>query len=557
MSTTDRPDSVREPGRNGSDGKRSADPGLRPLAGLVIGLVVVFGAVLVIGLMPRLARGPIIEADARAQTAPPIVNAALVQAAPAFDNLDLPGNIDAVQQTAVVARASGYVKQYLVDIGDRVRAGQTLAIIDSPDLDQQVTQARAQLGASQAAYYQAKAFQSNQEAGLAQARAALSRSHSALEQARTQLAQAQAALAQSQQQLAQQQSQLDQGQTNLNLAKVTATRYQNLLADGAIDRQTTDQMVAAYQSSQANVQALQSAMRAGQANVQAFRAAVQSGRANVQAFADDIRSSQAAVDAAAANVQSAGADVQAAADNVQSSQANLSREVVLQQFESVTAPFPGVITARNGDDGALISAAGGPVGSSEAIGGGMGTAASGSAGSAGGGSASSLFSLAELDRVRVYISVPQSYSGVVRVGQKATVTVSEFPHRTFISTITRTAGAFDPASRTLVTEVRLNNPDGLLRPGMFATVHLRLQHPGDDVLIPDSALVTNAQGNQAVVIDPDNTIHYRPISVGRDFGQVIEVTSGLHTGEQIAASPSDSLVDGEKVQSGVSAPAAH
>jgi RND family efflux transporter MFP subunit len=147
----------------------------------------------------------------------------------------------------------------------------------------------------------------------------------------------------------------------------------------------------------------------------------------------------------------------------------------------------------------------------------------------------------------VYVSVPQYYAGVVKVGQGASLTVSDIPGRVFHSVIARTAGAFDPSSRTLVTEVTLANPGQLLRPGMFATVHLRLPHPGGNLLIPDSSLVTGTNGNQVVLIEPNSTIHFQPITVGRDFGQVIEVTSGLKLGQQVVASPPDSLLDGEKV----------
>jgi multidrug efflux pump subunit AcrA (membrane-fusion protein) len=554
MPIVEEPDEVLAPSEpKPNDPRRDEQSGLKPLVKVVIGIVVVFAVILIVGLYPRLTRNQQLNADAQSQTAAPIVNSVPVQAPPAFDDLDLPGDIEAAEQTAVVARASGYVKRYLVDIGDKVQAGQTLATIESPDLDQQVDQTRAQLGQAQAAYFQAKAFLSNQQAAVAQSRAALSRSDATLEQARTQEAQARAALAQSQQQAAQQQAQLVSGQANLDLAKVTATRYENLLADGAIDRQTTDQEVAAYKTNQANVQALQSALLAGQANVDAFRSALSASASNVKAFASDIQSSRAALEAAQDNVTSAVSAAQAAQANVASNQDNVARMVVLQQFENVTAPFSGTITARNIDNGSLISASGTPTGSSNGVGSSsagtstLGNAASGSASSTSGGGSTSLFSIAQLATMQVYISVPQYYAGVVQVGQTASVSVDELPGKIFTSVIKRTAGAFDPASRTLVTEVSLNNPGDVLRPGMFATVHLRLPHPGGNLLIPDSSLVTGAAGNQVVLIEPDSTIHFQPITLGRDFGQVIEVTSGLQMGRQIVASPPDSLLDGEKV----------
>lgn len=541
------------PEENGQKQKDTHDR--RPLVRFITGFAIVLVILLLIGLMPRLARTREVASYANAQKRAPRVNVVAVTTPPPFDDVDLPGNVQAVQQTAVVARASGYVKQWFVDIGDTVRQGQTLATIESPDLDQEVSQARAQLASTQAAYYQAKASLSTQKADLAQTQAAYSRSLATLEQAKTQLAQAVAALAQAQEQSAQQIAQVAQAQANLTLARVTATRYQNLLKDGAIDRQTTDQAVAAYQTNRANVDALQSAVRAGNANVNAFSAAVDSSKANVKAFADDVRSSSASVDAAVANVQSGQAEVDAAAANITSSEDNLNRYVVLQSWENVTAPFPGVITARNVDNGSLISSSGAPtssdttaVGSQSAGVTSIGNAASiGNAGSSGGSPASSLFSLAQLNVVRVYVNVPQTYVGTLQVGEPAQVTVHDLPGQTFQGVVTRNAAALDSASRTLVTEVRVPNQKGILRPGMFAEVHLRLPHAAGVLLIPDTALVTNENGNQAVIVGNDDTVHFVPITVGRDFGQVIEVTSGLHAGQRIAQSPSDALRDGEVV----------
>ncbi|MBV9849888.1 MAG: efflux RND transporter periplasmic adaptor subunit [Armatimonadetes bacterium] len=535
---------------------------------IVLVLVVVFGALLLIGLIPRLHRRPQLNAAAKQErNATPTVNVVAVQQPPAWDVLTLPGNIQAVQQTAVTARASGYIKRWLVDIGDHVRRGQALALIDTPDFDQQVVQARAQVGGSQAALSQARANVSNQRANLAQAYANLSRSDATLQQARTQLAQSQAALAQAQQSSAQQRAQLAQAQANLDLARVTARRYENLLAEGAIDQQTTDQTVAAYRTNSANVEALQSAVRASEANVIAFRDAIGSSRANVAAYAEGVRSSQAQVAAAAANVRSAQDSVAASAANVRSNQANLARLAVLQGYQRVTAPFDGVITARNVDNGALISASGSVTGTdSTTVGSGaagstsLGNAAGGNAtgsgsapgggtsgSTAGGGTPTSLFSIAQLGRLRIYISVPQAYVDNVRPGQTAQVLVRELPGKPFLGRVARTAGALDAATRTLVTEVDVANPQGLLRPGMFGQVRLRVPHPGGALLIPDSALVTNAGGTQAIVVGRDSKLHYQPITVGRDFGQVIEVTSGLQPRQQVLANPSDNLREGQAV----------
>ena len=571
-------ESVAPPDSDGAQPKTPKKPaGRGRLLKIVLVLVVLFGILLLIGLLPRLHRRPQLAAAAKeGKNSTPTVNFVRVQQPPEAEVLTLPGNIQAIQQTAVTARASGYIKRWLVDIGDHVRRGQTLATIDTPDLDQQVVQGRAQVSGSQAALSQARAGVSNQRANLAQAYANLSRSDATLQQARTQLSQSQAALAQAQQNSAQQRAQLAQAQANLDLARVTTQRYQNLLAEGAIDQQTTDQTVASYRTNLANVQALQSAVRASLANVVAFRDAVGSSRANVAAYVEGIRSSRAQVTAAAANVSSAQDNATAAAANVRSAQANLARLTVLQGYQRVTSPFDGVITARNVDNGALISAGGGSsTGDSSTVGSGsagstsQGNAAGGSAtgsGSSpggspsgsgtGGGPSSSLFSIAQTGTLRIYISVPQAYAGDVRPGQTAQILVRELPSKPFLGKITRTAGALDAATRTLVTEVDVANPQGLLRPGMFGQVQVRVPHPGGALLIPDSALVTNAGGTQAIVIGQGSKLHYQPITVGRDFGQVIEVLSGLRTGQQVVANPSDSLHEGQTVHAQAAPPPA-
>jgi len=530
---------------------------------------IILAVLFVIGVVPRLRRGPETRKDAKAvgaAGASPQVAAAAVQAPPATDDVTLPGNIQAVQQTAIVARSSGYLSHYYADIGDRVRAGQLLAVISSPDLDQTVAQSRAQVSQAQASVAQGAANVGQQAANLSQARANLSRAGATEQQARTDLSRARAAESQAEEQAAQQAAQLTQAQANLNLARVTATRYRNLLADGAIDQQTTDQAVAALEADQANVRALAASVRAGEANTRAFGAGIQSAQANVKALTDAVQAARGAVGAAQANVGSAQAAVRAAQANVRAAQANVARNQALQGFDRVTAPFDGVITARSVDTGALIFTSGGPAGGngdSSSVGGGAaglsaaGNAAGGSAigGSSPGGASSgssagggaSLFSLAQTGTLRIFINVPQTYIGVVGVGQTADVAVREMPGRKFKGRVTRTAGALDAASRTLVAEVRLDNRDGALKPGMFAEVHLHVPHPGSAILIPGSALITDSAGAQVVVINPDHTLHFQPITVGRDFGKTIEVTQGLRAGQQIAASPSDSLHEGQKV----------
>jgi len=525
-------------------------------------LLIVFGLLFLIGILPRLHNQPKVNAYAKSQKdSVPVVNAVAAEAPPPSDALVLPGNIEAIQQTAITARASGYLKQTFVDIGDRVHKGQLLATIQTPDVDQSVAQARAQLSQAQAAQSQAGANLNQQQANLVQNEADLSRSQATYQQARTDLARANAALAQAQEAAAQQSAQLTQAQANLNLARVTAQRYQNLLAAGAIDQQTTDQAVASFQTNQANVASLAAAVRAGLANVSAFRAAVLSSQANVKAYADGIRASQAAVGAAAANVRSYRAAVTAAQANVRAAQANVARNAALQGFNQVTAPFDGIITARNISSGALITTAGGPsAGDSSSVGSGaagttsQGNAAGGSGsnssapGATSSSSSSSLFSEAQVSTLRFYVSIPQTYLSIVSVGQPVQVTVSEMPGQIYRGTIARTAGALDSSSRTLVAEVQLSNKSGALRPGMFAQATIRVPHPGGAVLIPGPALLTNANNTQVLLVGRNNKLHFQNITVGRDFGKVLEVTQGLNVGQKVVASPSDSLTEGETVK---------
>jgi len=529
---------------------------------IVLGLVIFFGLVFLIGILPRLHKQPQVNADAKAhKDAVPVVNTAAAAAPPPADALVLPGNIEAIQQTSITARAAGYLKQTFVDIGDRVHKGQLLATIETPDVDQSVAQARAQLSQTQAAQAQAGANLNQQQANLAQNQADLSRSRATYQQSRTDLARAYAALAQAQEASAQQSAQLIQAQANLNLARVTAQRYQNLLASGAIDQQTTDQAVASFQTNQANVASLAAAVRAGLANVTAFRDAVLSSAANVRANADSVRASQAQVQAAAANVRSYRAAITAAQANVRASQANVARNSALQGFNKVTAPFDGIITARNVDSGALITSAGGPsAGDSSSVGSGaagttsQGNAAGGSGsnasapGATSSASSSSLFSEAQVDKLRFYVSVPQTYLAIVGIGQPVQVTVSETPGQIYRGIITRTAGALDSSSRTQVAEVQLSNKSGALRPGMFAQATIRVPHPASAVLIPGPALVTNAENTQVLLVDKDNKLHFQNITVGRDFGKVLEVTQGLNVGQKVVVSPSDSLTEGEGVK---------
>lgn len=345
------------------------------------------------------------------------------------DEVVLPGNIQAFTDSPIYARASGYLKQWHVDIGARVKTGQALAEIDAPELDQQVLQAKANL-----------------------------------QQARSALDQAIATY--------------NQGKANEQLASVTARRWSNLAAKGAVSRQENDQYQAQYQSQVANLEALDNA-------------------------------------------------VASARNNITSAQANLARLEDLQNFKTVRAPFDGVITARNTDIGALIN-------------------------SGNGGAAQELFHLAATARLRVYVSVPQEYSRTAVPGVSADLTLAELPGRRFAGKVVRTAESIDAATRTLLTEVDVDNASGTLLPGAYAEVHLKLPAPAPALILPVNALMFRSEGLQVGVVRDGGKVELVHIIPGKDYGSEIEVLSGIAASDLVILDPPDSLTSGTVVH--ISAP---
>ena len=279
----------------------------------------------------------IAEADAQNDSLPEVTVVAAKRGS-GMGDLVLPGNIQAVTEAPILARAEGYVKHRYVDIGDHVTAGQLLAEVEAPDLDQQVRQAQA-----------------------------------AVQQAQADLARANAAL--------------EQGKANESIAKVTASRWDNLVKRGAVSKQENDQYQAQYQAQAANVRALERAVDAAKGNIAAM-------------------------------------------------QANVARLKEMQGYLKVRAPFAGVITLRNVDVGTLVNTG-----------------------------STMLFRIAQTNLLRTFLNVPQSNASDVHVGQTATLATPELPERKFSGTVTRTANALDPSSRTLLVEVQVPNPDGKLLPG--------------------------------------------------------------------------------------------
>jgi RND family efflux transporter MFP subunit len=284
-----------------------------------------------------------------------------------------------------------------------------------------------------------------------------------------QVNQARAALDQTRAALEQSSANLQQGQAQEQLAKVTADRWKNLQSKGVVSRQEND----TYQSQ----------FVAAQANVSALEKAVASARSNIAA-----------------------------------SEANLSRLSDLQGYKNVRAPFAGVITVRNVDVGALVSEAN-----------------------------TLLFRIAQTDRLRTYVNVPQSDADSVHVGQIAHLSILDLAGHQFTGTVTRTANSLDPATRTLLTEVQVPNSGGLLLPGMYAQVDLATPRRNPPLLIPGDTLVVRGNGPQVGVVGADHVVHFQQLQLGRDFGDKIEVLSGLETGQQVVVNPGDTVREGAKV----------
>lgn len=394
------------------------------LLGLV--LLVVFGIIFVIGFLPRLRDQRITRGIAqREATALPEVDVVAARRSSSQSDLEVPGTTTGLIEAPIYARATGYVSKRYVDIGDHVHANQLMAVIDAPDLDQQVDQARGTLLQSQ--------------------------------------------------------SVLGQTQAQLNLAKVTWDRWNVLVQRGVLSKQDGDTQYANFQVAEANVKAAQ--------------------------------------------------------NTVAANKANLDRLLHLQSYERVAAPFNGIVTARNIDVGSLISATGGGLGS------GLTGAALPTTGSSQGGE---MFRVANIDRLRLFISVPEVYAPYITVGEAVNCYFDAISPKPFAGTVTRTANAVDPTTRTLLTEVQVSNQDGTLYPGMFTRAvfaHLRAEPP---VIVPSDAVIARANGLSIAVVE-DGVVHIRKISIGRDYGAQTEVLNGVNPGDLVVINPTDAAQDGAKV----------
>ena len=307
----------------------------------------------------------------------------------------LPGTMQAFTDAPIYARTNGYLRKWYVDIGAPVRTGQVLADIDTPEIDQQLEQARADLATAEA---------------------------------------------------------------NERLARLTAERYRDLIKTDSVSKQDLD---------------------------------------------------------------NANGGLEAKATAVTSAKANVRRLEQLHGFAKITAPFDGVVTARNTDVGALIDS---------------------------GSNAKELFHVASIHRLRVFVNVPENYSRAARTGLKADLTLSEFPGRTFTGTLARTAQSIDLASRTLLTEIDVDNPKGELLPGSYAEVHLKVPTEATTFKLPINAIIFRTEGVRVAVVGPDSKVSLRPVTLGRDYGNSLEVVSGISGGERIIINAADSIETGQTVR---------
>jgi RND family efflux transporter MFP subunit len=335
------------------------------------------------------------ETDAQAQ---PVVTVSLPARGGTSYAIDLPGRLEAYSRAPIYARVSGYLKDWHVDIGSPVQAGQLLADIEAPDLDQQLAQGQADLLTAQA---------------------------------------------------------------NAALASTTAVRWKVLFKTNSVSQQDVD------------------------------------------AKNGDLAAKQAIAKATAANVD---------------------RLKVLEGFKRIVAPFSGTVTARFTDIGALINA--------------------------GGGTGLELFVVSDTHKLRLYVNVPQNYATRVVSGTQAQLTVPERPGRTFTATVEASARSVDPASGSTLVQLGVDNEAGELVPGAYTSVHFNLPLPSANLSVPASALIFDHSGLQVATLGPDNRVIFKAVTVSRDLGDSVELSSGLAANDRIIDSPPDGIANGDAVRIG-------
>lgn len=410
---------------------------------------------LAVGILPRLKRHSELAASAQKQEhAVPVVETITPRPAEASNELILPATTQAIQETIVSARTSGYVRRWLIGIGQPVKAGQLMAEIDVPETNLLLSQAQQEFAESNQAVAQGKAELAQAEAGLQQSEA-----------------------------------QLKQARTNLELARVNLQRSKTLAMQGVVSQQDTDDKQAIFDTRLADIEVAQAAVRSHQSSVKAQQATIN------------------------ARISTSGAR-----------QANAQRFAEIQSHQKVVAPFDGIVTARYIEVGTLITPSGG-------------TAA-----------APGLYRVSRLDTIRIFVNVPQAFAPAVNAGLETEIIVKELSPRKYTGKVLGTTHSIDTASRTMMAEIRVPNADHQFLPGMYAQVKFTLPTTKRSVTIPAGAMVVNAAGTQVVVVRADQTIHFQPVEIGRDFGKEIEIVAGLGGGEAIIATPSDALHEGMRVQ---------
>jgi RND family efflux transporter MFP subunit len=389
---------LREPPRRGPTPRR-----LR-LAGIVA--LCVAAAVVIAGVAARLHDASKLQSWTAIQSIPP-VSVILPIAGGGTRQLVLPGSLQADYNAPIYSRVSGYVRAWHTDIGARVKAGQLMATIDTPELDQQLIQARADLETARA---------------------------------------------------------------NMQLASTTARRWASLLAQDAVSKQETEEK------------------------------------------AGDLAAKTAQVDAA---------------------QANVGRLLALKAFARIVAPFDGVVTARRTDIGDLVNAGAGAAGA--------------------GAPTSELFDVAKVDKLRLYVHVPQRYSSRITPGMTADLTVPEYPGRAFKAKLTSTSEAVSDSSGTLLVELAVDNADGALKTGDYAQVTFNLAGApagaGPAALsVPAAALLFRKEGSQVATVNSANRVVLKPVVISADLGQTVEIGSGLAPTDRVIDNPPDSIATGDLVR---------
>src|SRR5882724_5467965 len=365
--------------------------------------VAVLLAALIVAILPRVRARAAVRDQTQALAIPTVavVNPELLST---LQPIDLPADVQPYQNVAIYARTSGYIGKWFSDIGTQVSAGQLLAVIEAPEVDAQLAQAKAD--------------------------------------AATALA-------------------------NYEIARTTAERWQELVKSNSVSRQEADQNT--------------SAMKARDTTLIAARA-------------------------------------------------NVDRLSKLQAFEKVFAPFSGIVTDRSVDVGTLIDSG------------------------ATGGATKQLFHLLETDKLRVYVNVPQDQVRNAGTGTTAALTLPQWPGRTFTGVIARTTSAIEPTSRTLRVEVDVANPDGAILPGAYASVRLNAKDAEPRLSIPVSALLFRPDGVQVATINAANRVAMQSVTLGRDFGTRIEISTGLDEHARVVANPNDAIAAGEFVSVAANTP---